>query len=138
LQIGDKPRQGKRQGQAAKRPDPPSFGECNVCKEVTKPETKEIKDHPVAYLCSVDDIGRHTKSDQHGRSVCRLRHGSARAFGRQAFLGRAAFADEALWNFRHDAPQHSACHALTPAAVLSPDQYPNPRLAHFPNDMLIH
>ena len=85
-QIGDKPRQGKRQGQAAERPDPPSFGECNVCKEVTKPEAKEIKDHPVAYLCSVDDIGGRTKSDQHGRSVCRLRHGSARAFGRQAFL----------------------------------------------------
>ena len=63
------------------------FGECNVCKDhVTKSETKEIRDEPVAGLCSIDDIGGHAKSDQYGRSVCRLRHRSARAFGRQAFL----------------------------------------------------
>ena len=63
------------------------FGECNVCEDnVTKSETKEIRDEPVAGLCSIDDIGGHAKSDQYGRSVCRLRHRSARAFSRQAFL----------------------------------------------------
>lgn len=63
------------------------LGECNVCEDnVTKSETKEIKDEPVADLCSIDDVGGHAKSDQYGRSVCRLRHRSARAFSRQAFL----------------------------------------------------
>jgi len=32
LQIGDKPRQGKRQGQAAKQPDPPSPGNAMAAK----------------------------------------------------------------------------------------------------------
>jgi hypothetical protein len=86
LPIGDKLRQGQRQGQAAKRPDLPS-GECNVCKDnATKAETQEIKDGPATGLCDIDDIGGHTKPVQYGRSMCRLGHGSARASSRQAFL----------------------------------------------------
>ena len=75
------------------------LGECNVCKDyVTKSEKKEIKDEPVAGLCSIDAIGGHAKSDQYGRSVCRLRHRSARAFSRQAFLRQQDSRYWALWN----------------------------------------
>jgi hypothetical protein len=75
------------------------LGERNVCKDyVTKSETKEIKDEPVAGLCSIDAIGGHAKSDQYGRSVCRLRHRSARAFSRQAFLRQQDSRYWALWN----------------------------------------
>ena len=75
------------------------FGECNVCEDnVTKSKTKEIRDEPVAGLCSIDDIGGHAKSDQYGRSVCRLRHRSARPSSRQAFLRQQDSRYWALWS----------------------------------------
>jgi hypothetical protein len=83
---GTIPRQGRRQGQAAKRPDPHSGG-SNVCKDNdAKAKTQEINNEPVASLSGVDDIGGHAKPDQYGRSMCRLGHGSARASSREAFL----------------------------------------------------
>ena len=86
LQIGDKPRQGKRQGQAATGLTR-HLGECNVCKyTATKAETQEIKDKFAVGLCGIDASGGEAKPDQYGRSICRLGHGSARASGRQAFL----------------------------------------------------
>jgi hypothetical protein len=64
---GDEPRQGKRQGQAAKQPDPPFFGECNGCEDkATNGETQEIKDQPGAGLRSIDGIGSHAKPDEYG------------------------------------------------------------------------
>ena len=105
LQIGGKPRQGKRQGQASKGPDPPSSGECNVCEDnTTKGKTQKIKDESAADLCSIDDIDGHAKPDQYGCRQRRLGRGTDRPFGRQAFLRCAAFADEALWNVHAPEP----------------------------------
>lgn len=77
----------KRQGQAATRPDPPSFGECNGCEdEAPTGKTQEIKGEPDASLCGFDIIGSHAKPDQYGRRIRHLGDGAARSFGRQAFL----------------------------------------------------
>jgi hypothetical protein len=55
-QIGDEPRQGKRQGQAAKPPDP-HLGECNVYKDdATKGKAQKLKDEPAVVLCSINGI----------------------------------------------------------------------------------
>ena len=92
MQIGDQTRQGKRQGQAAKWPDPPSW-ECNA--GITKTKAQEGKDPPDARLCVLDAINCHPQPDQHGRGHCRLGRGSTHLFSRQAFLrqrdGVAAF-----------------------------------------------
>jgi hypothetical protein len=95
-QIGDKPRQGKRQGQASNGPDPPSPGNCNACNDnANKGEPQEIKGRQAAGQWSIDGIDSHKKPDQYGRRACCHRHGSARTIGRQAFLRRAAFAYQA-------------------------------------------
>ena len=99
LPIGGQASTGKASGSGRKARLTRYLGECNVCKDyVTKSEKKEIKDEPVAGLCSIDAIGGHAKSDQYGRSVCRLRHRSARAFSRQAFLRQQDSRYWALWN----------------------------------------
>lgn len=91
---------GKRQGQAATRPDPPSFGKCNGCEdEAPTGKTQEIKGEPDASLCGIDVVGGRAKPDQYG---CRMRYlgdGVAWAAGSQAFLRPATFACEASWNF---------------------------------------
>lgn len=54
---------GKRQGQAAWRPGPPSR-ECNAYKNnATKAKTQEIKSALVAVLLGIDAIGGHAKTD---------------------------------------------------------------------------
>ena len=53
-QIGDKPRQGKRQGQAAKQPDPPSW-ECNA--DITK--IKAQVSRTLTYVSSTLSMTRH-------------------------------------------------------------------------------
>jgi hypothetical protein len=73
-------RQGKRQGQAANRPDPPSSGECNGCEDgASKGKAQEIKGEPDAGLCGIDGIGGHAKPDQYGRCIRHLGDGAARA-----------------------------------------------------------
>lgn len=89
LQIGDKP---NRDGVRVRPQSGPTrhLRECNACKEdATKGKTQEIRDEPAAGLCDIDDSDGHAKPDQYGRRICRLRCGSARAFGRQASLRRA-------------------------------------------------
>ena len=51
LQIGDKPRQGKRQGQAAEQSDPPSPGNAMPAK-TTPRKTKRKKSKPSPALDS--------------------------------------------------------------------------------------
>jgi hypothetical protein len=46
LLIGDKPRQGKRQGQAATQPDPPSPGNAMAAKTPKKAKHKKSKPSP--------------------------------------------------------------------------------------------
>ena len=83
---GTIPRQGRHQGSGCKRPDPHS-GRSNVCKDNdAKAKTQEINDEPLAVLSGVGDIGGHANPDQYGRSMCGLRHGSAWASSREAFL----------------------------------------------------
>ena len=81
-------RQGKRQGQAAKQPDPLSW-ECNA--RITKIKAQEGKGEPDARLCVLDAVDGHAQPGQCGCHHCRLGHGSARPSGRQAFLRLAAF-----------------------------------------------
>lgn len=91
---------GKRQGQAATRPDPPSFGKCNGCEdEAPTGKTQEIKTGPAAGRCGVDVVGGQAKPDQYGRCIRYLGDGAARTFGCQAFLTGYGFAVDALWNF---------------------------------------
>ena len=92
LQIGGKPRQGKRQGQAATRPDPPSFRKYHACKEDgAKEKTLAIEDQPAAGRCVIDPVDCDAKPDQY-RRLRDLRRGSARTSRRQAFLRPAVFA----------------------------------------------
>jgi hypothetical protein len=86
--IGDEPRQGERQGQAAKRPDPPSW-ESNVGKgTATKAEAQEeVQFGLAAELRDRYGFGCCAQLDQHGRGVHRVSHGPAGATCRQAFLG---------------------------------------------------
>jgi len=93
---GTNTRQGKRQGQAAKQADPPSW-ECNA--GITKIKAQEGKGKPDVRLCVLDTVDGHAQLGQHGCLHCRLGCGSARPSGCQAFLRLAAFAYEAVLNF---------------------------------------
>ena len=64
-QIGDQPRQGKRQGQAAKaRLTRHLFRECNGCEgNVREVKAQEIKDEPGASARHIDDIDGDAKPD---------------------------------------------------------------------------
>ena len=86
---GTNTRQGKRQGQAAKQPDPPSW-ECNA--DITKIKAQEGKGEPDARLCVLDTVDGQAQPGQYGCYHCRLGRGSARPSGGQAFLRPAAFA----------------------------------------------
>ena len=59
-------RQGKRQGQAAKQPDPPSW-ECNA--GITKIKAQEGKGEPDARLCVLDTVDGHPQSGQYGSTT---------------------------------------------------------------------
>ena len=89
---GTNTRQGKRQGQAAKQPDPPSW-ECNA--GITKIKAQEGKDEPDLRLCVLDTVDGRAQPGQYGGHHCRLGRGSARPSGCQAFLRLAAFAETA-------------------------------------------
>jgi hypothetical protein len=88
-QIGGQPRQGKRQGQAATRPDPPSSRKYHACKEAdAKENASAIKDQSTAGgLCVLDAFRGRAKPDQYGHRIRRLGCGSARAARCEAFLG---------------------------------------------------
>jgi hypothetical protein len=110
-----KPRQGKRQGQAAMRPDPPSSKKYHACKEDgAKEKAPAIKDQPAAGRCVIDPIDCNAKPDQYGRRLRGLRRGSARTYRRQAFLRPAAVAYQAVWNADLRSPQQQI---LIPTAV---------------------
>jgi hypothetical protein len=87
LQTGGQSRQGTRQGQAATRPDPPSFGRYHACKEADAEEKAPAEGQLATGLSVVDAIDSYAKSDQHGHRIRRLWRGSARASRREAFLG---------------------------------------------------
>jgi hypothetical protein len=61
FQIEDKPRQGKRQGQAAKRPGPPFFGNPMRAKTARqKPNRKKAKTNLTpAYVSATVSMARH-------------------------------------------------------------------------------
>ena len=86
---GTNTRQGKRQGQAAKQPDPPSWG-CDA--SITKIKAQEGKVEPDARLCVLDTVAGHAQPDQYGGHDCRLGSGAAHPSRCQAFLRLAAFA----------------------------------------------
>ena len=97
-QIGGEPRQGKRQGQATARPDPPSSGKDHACKEAdAEQKAATVKGQLTAGLYVIDVIDGHEKPNQHGHRIRRLGRGSARAARRQAFLSLSRFAYEMLW-----------------------------------------
>ena len=89
-QIGNKSRQGKRQGQAAKQPDPLSW-KCNA--RITKIKAQEGKDAADVRLYVLDTVDGHAQPDQYGCHHCRLGRGSARPFGCQAVRGWASSQD---------------------------------------------
>ena len=80
---GTNTRQGKRQGQAAKQPAPPSW-ERNA--DITKIKAQAGKDKPDVRLCVLDTVDGRAQPGQYGCDHCRLGHGSACPFGCQAFL----------------------------------------------------
>ena len=87
---GTKLRQGKRQGQAALRPDPPLSEDCNGCEDdapkgKTQERKRDIKGEPTA-SCRIGVIDGDTKPDQYDCCVFRLGNGAARAARGQAFL----------------------------------------------------
>ena len=86
---GTNTRQGKRQGQAAKQPDPPSW-ECNA--RITKLKAQEGKGEPDARTCVLDTVDGQAQPGQYGCRHCCLGCGSARPSGCQAVLRLAAFA----------------------------------------------
>jgi hypothetical protein len=88
--IGDKPRQGKRQGQAAKRSDPP-FKEYygNEKTSVKKRRTWESQDKPTGPSLNIRCIYRRAKSNKYGRGLYYFRSGLARSVVRQASLDLA-------------------------------------------------
>src|SRR5215204_1531461 len=90
------PRQGRRQGQAAKQPGPLSW-EYNA--DITKSKAQEGKGEPDTRLCVLDTVDGHAQPGQYGCHHCRLGRGSARPSGCQAFLRLAAFSYAAVWNF---------------------------------------
>jgi hypothetical protein len=62
LLIGDKPRQGKRQGQAATRPDPPSPGNAMAVKTTPK-KAKHEKSKPNAPpVCATSTLSMATQN----------------------------------------------------------------------------
>jgi hypothetical protein len=69
----------KRQGQAAKQPDLPSW-ECNA--DITKIKAQEGKGEPDARLCVLDTFDGHAQPRQYGCYHCRLGRNSARPSGR--------------------------------------------------------
>jgi hypothetical protein len=84
---GNKPRQGKRQGQVAKRPDPPSSGDYHAGQDNGETiETQAFKAGTLAGRGSTCDLDGPAKPAQHGHRICRLGRRSARAAGRPAFL----------------------------------------------------
>ena len=84
-QIGGKPRQGRRQGQAARQPDPPSFlGNATAAKKTPKNAARSIKGESAAGLSGIVS-GGHAKPDQHGCGIHHLGDSATRAFGREAF-----------------------------------------------------
>jgi len=92
LQIGGEPRQGKRQGQAAKNGlTRYLFRECHGCEDRTKAKTQEIKGEPGPGSRRINDIDGNPKPDQYGRRWYGLGRGSAHPFGCQAFLRRPLF-----------------------------------------------
>ena len=103
---GTNTRQGKRQGQAAKQPDPPSW-ECNA--GITKIKAQQGKGEPPARLWLLDTVDGHAQSGQFGCHHSRLWHGSARPSGCPAFLRLAA-------------PKNAATGAAA-AAAWSPPRY---------------
>jgi hypothetical protein len=82
------PRQGKRQSQAAKQPDPPSW-ECNA--GITKIKAQEGKGEPDTRLCVLDTVDGHAQPGQYGCHHCRLGHGSARPFWLPGIFETCAF-----------------------------------------------
>src|SRR5882757_11235403 len=84
--IGDTPRQGKRQGQAARQSDPPSWT-SNVDKgTATNAEVQEVQSGFATKFCDRDGFDGCAKSGQHGRVICRVWRGSTGVARRQAFL----------------------------------------------------
>jgi hypothetical protein len=89
-------RQGRRQGQAAKQPDPPSW-EYNA--DITKIKAQAGKGEPDTRLYVLDTVDGHAQPGQYDCHHCRLERGSARPSGGQLFLKLAALACAAVWNF---------------------------------------
>ena len=87
---GTNTRQGKRQGQAAKQPDPLSW-KCNA--RITKIKAQEGKGEPDIRLYVLDTVDGHAQPGQYGCHHCRLGRGSARPSGRQAVRGWASSQD---------------------------------------------
>jgi hypothetical protein len=85
--IGDKPRQGKRQGQAAKRPDPP-FKEYYGSEKTSGKERRkwENKDKPTGSSLDIHCICRRAKPNKYGRGLYYFRSGLAQSVARQASL----------------------------------------------------
>jgi hypothetical protein len=79
------PRQGTRQGQAVKRPDPPSSGGAHACEDTSENvETPTFQAYSITRpFVAIDDSA---KPGQHGHGSCGLGYRSARTFSRQAFL----------------------------------------------------
>ena len=74
---GTNTRQGKRQGQAAKQPDPPSW-ECNA--GITKIKAQEGKSEPKARPRVLDTVDGRAQPGQYGCHHCRLRRGCCSLF----------------------------------------------------------
>jgi len=84
---GTNTRQGSVKGQAAKQPDPQSWG-CNA--GINKIRAQERKGEPDARTSILDAVDGHAQRSRPACCHCRLTRGSAHPSGRQATILRLA------------------------------------------------